>query len=533
MTTPLIPRKHRRLMSAINSLLTALTTPGNESEVLANSIEDAAAGLGGSIAALLLVPDPAARALNVLHSRGLTNQQVQGLVRGDDVDAIHTGLIRTAIASAAMQLEEVAETSGTPWTGPRCIVCAPILDAGTGTVTAVLYLQQRGTATSISADGDIEWIEGYAAAMSRLFGHHFQRLRSEQALAAITRRPRPPHAPELIGDSAQTHALRRDLHETYIPAVDAVDPEPVLVLGERGTGKDLIARYLHAYSARRQRPFVAVNCAEITDELAASRFFGHKRGSFTGAVADELGLFRAAHSGVLFLDEIAELSLRAQSTLLRVLENRTVVPVGETREVAVNVQVVLATNRDLDQAMTSGEIRRDLVDRFRTQAIRMDPLRDRPADIASLVRHFVAHHLQRMSKPTLGIDNEALRMMVAYPWPGNVREVARVCALLVTHLKPGAPLDRALLLRCYPQMVNHTMNPKSSPVLFEDLTLRDALRMMQREVVLARLQRHNWNVRTTRESLGLPKTTFHRYAMMLGIAVHEQRALSRGMLTSA
>jgi DNA-binding NtrC family response regulator len=533
MTIPTVPRKHRRLMSAINSLLTVLSAPGNEGQLLASSIEDAAAGLGIGVAALLLVPDPAARPVNVLFSRGLTNLQVQSLTRGDDVDAIQTGLIRATIERRSMQLDQVADIAATPGTGRCGIVCVPLLEAGTGTVIAVLYLQERGSPQSIGADGDAEWIEGYAAAMSRLFAHYFQRLRGEQALASFTRRPRPAHAPELLGDSAQTHALLRDLHETYIPAVDAVDPEPVLVLGERGTGKDLIARYLHAYSGRRHRPFVAVNCAEITDELAASRLFGHKRGSFTGAVADELGLFRAAHTGVLFLDEIAELSLKAQSTLLRVLENRTVVPVGETREVPVNVQVVLATNRDLDQAMASGEIRRDLVDRFRTQAIRIDPVRDRPADIPSLVRHFVAHHTQRMSKTTLGIDNEALRVMVAYPWPGNVREVARVCALLVTHLKPGAPLDRALLARCYPQLMNHTMNPKSSPVLFEDLTLRDALRMMQREVVLARLQRHNWNVRSTRESLGLPKTTFHRYAMTLGIAVHEQRALSRGMLTSA
>jgi len=349
-------------------------------------------------------------------------------------------------------------------------------------------------------------------------GYHLQKLRGDQALVGLIGRERPPHAPDLIGDSAQTQTLRRGLHETYIPAAAAADPDPVLILGEKGTGKDLVARYLHAYSARQRRAFIAVNCAEISDELAAARFFGHKKGSFTGAVADEVGFFRAAHTGVLFLDEIADLSLKAQGVLLRVLENRTIVPVGETREIPVDVQVVLATNRDLDEAMERGEIRRDLVDRFRTQAIRIDPIRDRPADIPGLVRHFFSYHAARMRKATLGIDDDTMRLMVGYPWPGNVREIARVCSLLLTHLKPGARIDRALLGRCYPQMFRPVQNPKSTPLLFDDLPMRDALRAMQRELILSRLERHNWNVRSTRESLGLPKTTFHRYALDLGIA---------------
>ena len=129
----------------------------------------------------------------------------------------------------------------------------------------------------------------------------------------------------------------------------------------------------------------------------------------------------------------------------------------------------------------------------------------------------------RMRKATLGIDDEAMRLMVGYPWPGNVREIARVCSLLLTHLKPGARIDRALLARCYPEMFRQAHNPKSSPMLFDELTLRDALRAMQRQLILSRLERHNWNVRSTRESLGLPKTTFHRYALGLGIAVQDHK----------
>jgi len=317
------------------------------------------------------------------------------------------------------------------------------------------------------------------------------------------------------------------LHETYIPAAEAPDPDPVLILGEKGTGKDLVARYLHAYSARRQRPFVPVNCAEISDELAAARFFGHKRGAFTGALRDEPGLFRAAHRGVLFLDEIAELSPRAQGTLLRVLENRTVVPVGDTREVRVDVQVLLATNRDLEPAVAEGTIKADFLDRFKTQTLVLEPLRERPWDIAALAAHFLAHHERRTRKKTLGFTQTAVRALVSYGWPGNVRELARVCSLLVTHARPSARIDEALLAGCYPELTKATANPRAAPVLWDDVPMREAVRAFKRELILSRLERHNWDVRAVRESMRLPKTTFHRYAAGLGITAPSPEARKR------
>jgi DNA-binding NtrC family response regulator len=522
-------RNHLRLISAMNALLGTLSTPAEEKDVLSRSIEDAARGLGADKYLLLLVPDVHSPRTRALLSRGFAEANVRVCERGETADGIHAGLIRAAVVNGTVQVDHTptAAARATPPAAPRAIVCAPILDPGTETPIALLYLHQDGPPVTLSAEGDLAWITGYAGAVARLFGYYFQKLRARQEVAGLVHGEPPEHAPDLIGGSAQTQSLRRGLHETYIPAAAVPDPDPVLIFGEKGTGKDLIARYLHAYSARRRRPFIAVNCAEITDELAAARFFGHKKGSFTGAVADEVGFFRAAHTGVLFLDEIAELSPKAQGTLLRVLENRTIVPLGETREIRVDVQVVLATNRDLDEAMAEGVIKIDLVDRFRTQAIRIDPIRDRPADIPLLVRHFVAHHAMRTRKPTLGVDDEAMRLMVGYPWPGNVREIARVCSLFLTHLRPGARIDRALLDRCYPQIFRHTHNPKSSPLLFDELPLREALRAMQRELILSRLERHNWNVRSTRESLGLPKTTFHRYALDLGIAVQDHKTGAR------
>src|SRR5262249_46295484 len=252
------------------------------------------------------------------------------------------------------------------------VLCAPLLHPLRDGVLAVMYFQATGQAYG---DSDVVWIDGYAAALAQAFALRFQEQERERELAELlAERDRPDNAPELVGESAHTQALRRVLHETYIPAAEAPDPDPVLILGEKGTGKDLVARYLHAYSARRSRPFVPVNGAEITDEMAAARFFGHKRGAFTGALGDEPGFFRAAHRGVLFLDEIAELSPRAQGTLLRVLENRTVVPVGDTRETRVDVQVLLATNRDLSEAVASGAIKADFLDRFKTQTLVLQPL---------------------------------------------------------------------------------------------------------------------------------------------------------------
>ncbi len=513
-----------QLLTAMNELLAVLSSDGGQERALRASFEAAARGFGAEKALLLGIEQPEPLVLRAVHVHGqLTKQQIAACERGESVRGVSPSLIQRVVASGRPELIQDprirADASYTPSLagGPYSVLCAPIFDPVRGAVLAVVYLQNKGLLEAYN-EADRAWLEGYAAAVGRLFGLSFRHALQERELKELrATRGAAEDAPEILGDSSHTQALRRALHGTFIPAMEVENPEPVLLLGERGTGKDLVVRYLHAYSSRSRKPLVVVNCAEITDELAASRFFGHKKGSFTGAVTDEPGFFLAAHGGILFLDEVAELSLRAQAHLLRVLENHQLVPVGQTREIPVDVAVVLATNRDLDEAVGEGTLRADFYDRFRALAIRLLPLRERPWDIPLLLEHFRRHHERKQRKRTLGFTREALRALVGYEWPGNVRELARACSLFVIHARAGVWIDPALMDSCLPEVRRADPNPKAGPLLGGSASMRDALRAFQRELILSRLELHAGSVKAARESLGLSKATFHRCLKALAI----------------
>lgn len=520
-----LPRDYPRLFAAMNVVLEVLVGGGDEAAALERSLESAARGFGADKALLLRVECAQPLRLRRLAVRGLSERQVVACERGESVPGVSSSVIRAVVGSRRARVvrnpyllgdgEETPALMGHNYS----VLCSPVLDPVQDQPLAVLYFQSHTQRPGdVYGEDDVVWLSGYATAVGRAFALHFQEKQRERELHELLQGCARPHdAPEIVGESASTQALRRLLHETYIPAAQAPDPDPLLILGEKGTGKDLVARYLHAYSARRARPFVAVNCGELTDELAASRFFGHKKGAFTGAVSDEPGFFRAADGGVLFLDEIGELSLRTQATLLRVLENRTVMRVGDTRETHVDVQVVLATNRDLEGCVRDGVIKADFLDRFKTQAIQIQPLRARPWDVCPLVQHYLGHHERRTHKKLLGVAPEAMRALAAYAWPGNVRELARVCSLLVTHARPGVQVDVELLSRSYPDVLHACPSASAGPLLWDDVSMRDAVRAFKRELILSRLERHGWNLRAVRESLRLPKTTLRRYTTGLGI----------------
>lgn len=222
---------------------------------------------------------------------------------------------------------------------------------------------------------------------------------------------------ELVGTSAGLEAVRRAVGR--VAATDAT----VLILGETGTGKELIARSIHEQSGRRERAFVAVNCAALAPGLIASELFGHEAGAFTGAVKQRLGRFELADGGTLFLDEVGEIPTEAQVSLLRVLQERSVERVGGGSPIPIDVRIVAATNRNLATALNEGCFREDLYYRLSVFPITVPPLRERPGDIAPLADYFVRHFAARHGRAVRHIAPSTLKMLASHPWPGNVREL--------------------------------------------------------------------------------------------------------------
>ena len=225
---------------------------------------------------------------------------------------------------------------------------------------------------------------------------------------------------DIVGDSAQIHAIRRLIHRV------AGTPTRVLITGESGTGKELIARGIHEHSERANRPLISVNCAAIPRELIESELFGHERGAFTGATKRRHGRFELADGGTVFLDEIGDLSVEAQAKLLRVLETGLVERVGGEQTIEVDVRVIAATNKNLEKACDVGEFREDLFYRLNVFPIKVTPLRERVGDIPILVRHFANHFALRSGEAPIQFTPQTMARLERHTWPGNVRELANV-----------------------------------------------------------------------------------------------------------
>jgi len=200
----------------------------------------------------------------------------------------------------------------------------------------------------------------------------------------------------------------------------------VLIQGESGTGKEVVARVIHQKSNRRNKPFIPVNCGAIVEGLLESELFGHVKGAFTGAIRDRIGLFQAAEGGTIFLDEIAEVSTALQVKLLRVLQEKRIRPVGDSKELEVDVRVITATNRDVEEAIRTGDLRKDLYYRLNVVSIKIPPLRERKEDISLLVKYFINRFNARSNKKVAGVSSETMDNLLSYHWPGNVRQLENV-----------------------------------------------------------------------------------------------------------
>jgi len=311
---------------------------------------------------------------------------------------------------------------------------------------------------------------------------------------------------DIIGRSA---SLRTVLDQIQIVAPTS---STVLILGETGTGKELIARAIHNRSSRRDRPFVRVNCAAIPSGLLESELFGHERGAFTGAIMRKLGRFEVANGGTLFLDEIGDIPPELQSKLLRVLQEQEFERLGSTQTTRVDVRVVAATSRDLPQMVANREFRSDLYYRLNVFPVRLPALRERPEDIGLLVRHFVDLCSKRMQKSVERVPMQAMELLCSYSWPGNVRELQNFIERAVI-LSPGKVLRPPLAeLEQAKNNVDSGLNADSKAT-----TLKDA----EREHIIQALAETGWMIGGAKGAaarLGLPRTTLVSKMQRLGIS---------------
>ncbi len=292
----------------------------------------------------------------------------------------------------------------------------------------------------------------------------------------------------------------------------------VLIQGEPGTGKELVARALHRRSPRKARPFVAVNCGALTETLLESELFGHLKGSFTGAIANRRGLFQAADGGTLFLDEIGEMPPATQVRLLRVLQEGEVRPVGSNESVHIDVRVVAATNVDLAKAKAAGKFREDLYYRLNVIALQLPPLRERPEDIAPLVHHFVAKFAKKAGKTLTGVTRAAMEKVVAHGWPGNVRELENAIERAVV-LCQGSELGAEDL----PPNIGAEGKPAADePASLTHLPFYQARELnhaaFERRYCSTILKKTEGNITRAAELAGVDRSNFRRLLKQHGIA---------------
>lgn len=281
----------------------------------------------------------------------------------------------------------------------------------------------------------------------------------------------------------------------------AMLPSTVAIHGESGTGKELVARAIHQLSERAAKPFVAINCGGFPENLLESELFGHKKGSFTGAVEDKEGLFVVADGGTLFLDEVGEMPLSLQVKLLRVLDNQTIMPVGGTNTIKVNVRIISATNRNLEEMARSGDFREDLYYRLNVIPITVPPLRDREGDVPLLARHFAKSHAGRLGREAVDISPEAEEALDNFRWPGNVRELENVLERAVALCRG----DRIEVTDLPPYIRNYVQEPK--PTLNDlpegGLELEDYIAEIESNLIQQALKRGRYSQKRAAELLGL------------------------------
>ncbi len=321
----------------------------------------------------------------------------------------------------------------------------------------------------------------------------------------------------LVGESEATRKVRAEI------AAAGPTNASVLITGENGSGKEIVAREIHRMSRRAARPFVAVNCAAIPEELIESELFGHERGAFTGAVGKRRGRFELADGGTIFLDEVGDMSARTQAKILRVLEERTFERVGGAEKVRSDARLIAATNRSLPKEVAAGRFREDLFFRLNVFPIFVPPLRERRDDIPAIAAYFAAEICADLGKETKEFSREAMERILVHPWPGNVRELRNVVERLVI-LTLGKRIEEETAMRVLAVAPSGPEGPATAPgPAFAVDDFREAVLAFEREYLQRKLKENDFNVSRTAEKLGIDRTSIHRKMRQLGISAEGGR----------
>jgi two-component system nitrogen regulation response regulator NtrX len=315
---------------------------------------------------------------------------------------------------------------------------------------------------------------------------------------------------DIVGDSVPVKALRQQI------SLMAPTNGRVLIFGESGTGKELVARAIHSNSLRKDAAFVEVNCAAIPEDLIESELFGHRQGSFPGASSNKEGKFHKADGGTLFLDEVGDMSLKTQSKVLRTLDEQRFVPVGGDEQVTVDVRVIAATNKNLEEEISKGNFREDLFYRLNVIPFYVPPLRERKEDVPLLVRHFLREFSAAYTRHARQITDDALDALTRYAWPGNVRELRNVVERMVIMNPTVAVLERKHL----PPLI-YRDGTRRGAASHDFSTLHQARAAYERDYILRKLDDHHGNVSRAAEALGLERSHLYRKMKALGIAAKE------------
>jgi DNA-binding NtrC family response regulator len=325
-------------------------------------------------------------------------------------------------------------------------------------------------------------------------------VRRSQRLQEANARLQRGVTPAFIGDTPAIREIRQTIERV------APSDASVLITGEHGTGKEVVAAWLHALSDRRGKALITMNAGGLAEGIAESELFGHVKGAFTDARVDRIGCFEMADEGTLFLDEIANMPIRLQAKLLRVLQTGEVQRVGSSRLRYVNVRMLSATNADLPAEIAAGRFREDLLYRLNTVVIHLPPLRERRDDIPALARHFLSHYAARYRKPVAGLDPDALSSMLSHPWPGNIRELAHSVERAVLMADPN-------VTSIAPRHLGLQRTRAAGDQTPDELSLEDAERVFIEKV----LARHNGDVRLAAQQLGMSRSALYRRLQQYGV----------------